>query len=205
MSEQRVLLLGRRGLFAQGVQDILEQEGHMEVLVLRALPVDGLARIASFDPDVVVIADEGMADTALVAHILRVHPNLPVVCVGLEESVVYLYRSEQVAATSASLLDAIRGLPTPASHNELSHSLPTDDLRGDGWALPQINLPLCNQCSDCIELCPSGAMEMGSEGPFIARPADCIYCALCHTICSQGAIIYTREIIPWNGDLNSRV
>jgi ferredoxin len=42
-------------------------------------------------------------------------------------------------------------------------------------------------------------VEMGSEGPFIARPADCTYCALCDAICSQGAITCTYEIV-WEMD-----
>jgi NAD-dependent dihydropyrimidine dehydrogenase PreA subunit len=203
VSEQRVLLLGRRGLFAQGVQEILEREGQMEVLVLHAMPVDTVARIASFSPDVVVIADESATYTALVAHVLRVYPDLPVVRVGLEESVVRVYRSEQVTATSASLLNTIRDLSAqPSNGNHLHFAPRTNGSPMEDWALPEINLLLCNRCGDCIEQCPPGAMEMGSDGPFIAQPADCIYCALCDAVCPQGAIIYTCEIIPWDGDLN---
>jgi formate hydrogenlyase subunit 6/NADH:ubiquinone oxidoreductase subunit I len=40
---------------------------------------------------------------------------------------------------------------------------------------------------------------MGLEGAFIARPADCTYCALCDAICSQGAITCTYEIV-WGMD-----
>jgi len=92
------------------------------VLGPQAMTVDATAHIEAFGPDVVVIADEGAADTALVAHVLRTYPDLPVVCVGLEESVVHVYRSEQVAATSTSLLDAIRGLLAPAPRGESSRS-----------------------------------------------------------------------------------
>jgi len=42
----------------------------------------------------------------------------------------------------------------------------------DDWALPEINLSLCDRCGTCVEQCPTGAVEMGSEGPFIARPAE---------------------------------
>ncbi|MEE8391902.1 MAG: 4Fe-4S binding protein [Anaerolineae bacterium] len=63
------------------------------------------------------------------------------------------------------------------------------------WALPEINLSLCNRCGICVERCPTDAAEMGADGPFIARPSDCTYCALCDTICSQEAITCTFEII----------
>lgn len=63
------------------------------------------------------------------------------------------------------------------------------------WVLPEINLVLCNRCGACVALCPASAVEMGSEGPFIARPADCTYCADCDGICPQGAITCAYEIL----------
>ena len=110
MSQQRVFLLGRPGLFAEGVRDILERQSDMEIFGPYVMTVDAIAPIEAFGPNVVVIADEGAADAALVGDILRTYPDLPVVRVGLEESMVHVYRSERVAATSTSFLDAIRGL-----------------------------------------------------------------------------------------------
>jgi len=118
VSQQRVLLLGHPGLFAQGVQDILEQQDDIEIFARHGMTVDAAAHIETLGPDVVVIANEGATGIALVAHILRTHPDLPVVHVGLEESVVHVYRSERVAATSASLLEAIRGLLARASYDK---------------------------------------------------------------------------------------
>ena len=63
------------------------------------------------------------------------------------------------------------------------------------WALPEINLLLCNQCGDCVEQCPTYKAEMGPGGPFIARPADCTHCALC----PQGAITCAYEIV-WGAE-----
>ncbi|MGD1995741.1 MAG: 4Fe-4S binding protein [Anaerolineae bacterium] len=63
------------------------------------------------------------------------------------------------------------------------------------WVLPEINLLLCNQCGTCIERCPAGALEMEPEGPFIARPFDCSYCALCDAVCPREAITCTYEIV----------
>ena len=65
----------------------------------------------------------------------------------------------------------------------------------NGWALPEINLELCNRCGVCVEYCPTEAVEMGPAGPTVVRPADCTYCALCDAICPQGAITCAYEII----------
>ncbi|MCP4539507.1 MAG: 4Fe-4S ferredoxin [Chloroflexi bacterium] len=65
----------------------------------------------------------------------------------------------------------------------------------ENLALPEVNYLLCNQCGICVEKCPTYAAEMGTQGPIIARPADCTYCALCDTICPLGAITCTFEIV----------
>lgn len=63
------------------------------------------------------------------------------------------------------------------------------------WALPEIDLELCDRCGSCVSGCPTGAVEMGAQGPEIVRPADCTYCALCDTLCPQGAIACFFEIV----------
>jgi formate hydrogenlyase subunit 6/NADH:ubiquinone oxidoreductase subunit I len=65
----------------------------------------------------------------------------------------------------------------------------------EDWVLPEINQTLCNRCGTCVERCPTGAVDMGSEGPFIACIGDCTYCAICDAICPQGAITCTFEIV----------
>jgi ferredoxin len=63
------------------------------------------------------------------------------------------------------------------------------------WALPSINLDACQKCGTCVEKCPTMAVEMGLDGPSIARPQDCTYCADCEAICPQGAITCPFEIV----------
>jgi ferredoxin len=63
------------------------------------------------------------------------------------------------------------------------------------WALPDIDLAKCDLCGICVERCSTGAAEMGARGPYIARPADCTFCAHCETICPQGAIACRFEIV----------
>lgn len=41
----------------------------------------------------------------------------------------------------------------------------------DDWALPEIDLERCDRCGRCVELGPTGAMEMGPDGVF-HRPAE---------------------------------
>jgi ferredoxin len=63
------------------------------------------------------------------------------------------------------------------------------------WALPEINLLLCDMCGACVESCPAGAVSMGPRGPVIERPLDCTFCADCEAICPQGAITCSFEIV----------
>jgi ferredoxin len=70
----------------------------------------------------------------------------------------------------------------------------------EDWIVPEINYALCDQCGVCIAYCPTGAAEMGAEGPVIARPVDCTYCARCDAVCPRGAITCAYEIV-W-GEIN---
>jgi formate hydrogenlyase subunit 6/NADH:ubiquinone oxidoreductase subunit I len=63
------------------------------------------------------------------------------------------------------------------------------------WALPQINLELCNHCGTCVEQCPGHAVEMSAEGPLFVQPFNCTYCALCEDVCPRGAISCTYAIV----------
>ena len=65
----------------------------------------------------------------------------------------------------------------------------------DEWAVPEINLLLCDRCGACVEQCPTGAVDMGTEGPFVARADDCTYCAQCEAVCPAGAITCAFEIM----------
>ena len=69
----------------------------------------------------------------------------------------------------------------------------------EDWALPQINLRLCKRCGTCVEACPAGAVEMGADGPWIARPEACTYCAACESLCPQHAVGCAYEIV-WGTD-----
>lgn len=115
MRRQRVLLLGRAGLLAQGVGDLLSRQEDIEVLSASA-PIEGTSEsIVAFGPDVVVVAEDGPANSTLTADALRAFSDLPIVRIDLNEKRVRVYTSQQVAATSADLLGALRGLVGRAS------------------------------------------------------------------------------------------
>jgi MinD superfamily P-loop ATPase len=59
------------------------------------------------------------------------------------------------------------------------------------WALPEIDLNFCDRCGECV----ANSVEMGPQGPFFVRAGDCTYCAVCETICPQGAITCLYEIV----------
>jgi len=63
------------------------------------------------------------------------------------------------------------------------------------WALPIINLNKCDRCGRCVSECPTGAVEMGADGPVIVRPGDCDYCSECEVLCPQEAIQCPYEIV----------
>ncbi|MGB9722794.1 MAG: ATP-binding protein [Chloroflexia bacterium] len=61
--------------------------------------------------------------------------------------------------------------------------------------LPIILEERCTGCGDCVEACPTGALELRGRRAVLARPEDCRYCADCETICPQGAIALPFEIV----------
>ena len=64
------------------------------------------------------------------------------------------------------------------------------------WALPTIDMALCNGCGICVTQCPTHAVELAEQRPAIVRPEDCAYCGLCEEICPEGAIALAYEIVP---------
>jgi len=61
--------------------------------------------------------------------------------------------------------------------------------------LPMILEERCTGCGDCVEVCPTGALELADGRAVLARPEDCAYCADCETLCPEGAIVLPFEIV----------
>ena len=63
-----------------------------------------------------------------------------------------------------------------------------------------INETLCKGCGYCIKYCPKAILVMGSERnkkgyffPHLTDAEKCIACAMCATICPEGAIELTEK------------
>ena len=46
----------------------------------------------------------------------------------------------------------------------------------------------CNSCGDCLEVCPSDAIEYNTDGKAVIDQSKCTSCGDCIKICPQGAI-----------------
>ncbi len=63
------------------------------------------------------------------------------------------------------------------------------------WVVPTIDRERCDGCGMCVETCPTGAVELGAEGPVIVRPEDCTYCTDCEAVCPRDAIRCPYEVV----------
>ena len=64
---------------------------------------------------------------------------------------------------------------------------------------------LCKSCGYCIKFCPKNVLAMGAERnkrgffyPVMSDESSCISCAICATVCPEGAI----ELPPKGDDDN---
>ncbi len=62
-------------------------------------------------------------------------------------------------------------------------------------AIPEIALEKCTGCGDCVEKCPTKAVELVRDKVIMVRPEDCNYCTDCEAFCPSGAIKCPFEII----------
>ena len=60
---------------------------------------------------------------------------------------------------------------------------------------PIINPDRCNGCGECVDVCPSAALELISRVALLTGPGRCVYCADCEEHCPQGAISLSYEIV----------
>lgn len=63
------------------------------------------------------------------------------------------------------------------------------------WVVPEIDLDKCNGCGDCMEYCPSNAVDIIGNKAAVVRPDNCGFCTECETICPVKAIHCRFEIV----------
>ena len=50
-------------------------------------------------------------------------------------------------------------------------------------------LSFCDQCGDCIAICPAGALYRSKAGTVMVRKQDCVACYMCVGFCRTRAMI----------------
>ena len=66
-----------------------------------------------------------------------------------------------------------------------------------------INSNICESCGDCLNTCPSGAIDTNDKGEYVINPTLCTCCGTCTDVCPVDAIV---EIEAFNtvGDFNTQ-
>jgi NAD-dependent dihydropyrimidine dehydrogenase PreA subunit len=54
--------------------------------------------------------------------------------------------------------------------------------------MPKIDEEKCDQCAECLDICPTDVFEPDGEVMHVANPADCIGCESCIAVCAGEAI-----------------
>ena len=62
-------------------------------------------------------------------------------------------------------------------------------------AIPEIDPEKCIGWGDCVDECPTGAVEMVEGKAAAVSPEQCIYCTTCESVCLYQAIRCPFEII----------
>lgn len=60
--------------------------------------------------------------------------------------------------------------------------------------LPQIKFfENCNNCGECINVCPRRVLIMGDRQPKVVKLHDCTFCRLCEEVCELKAVVVEQE------------
>jgi NAD-dependent dihydropyrimidine dehydrogenase PreA subunit len=54
--------------------------------------------------------------------------------------------------------------------------------------MPMIDQNRCTGCRECVQVCPTGALEQRWGKAALVFPEQCTYCTACEDICPVGAI-----------------
>ena len=68
-----------------------------------------------------------------------------------------------------------------------------------------INSNICESCGDCLNICPSGAIDTNDKGEYVINPTLCTCCGTCTDVCLVNAIVEIEafEAFKTVGDFNT--
>lgn len=114
MEKRRVLLLRSQHLLGESLERILDGLEDVQVVGVRPLDMSAATPLPENPPDLLLIADEepsGELVTTLTVRYLEAFPNLPIVRVKLDRSILQLYTSQTLPARVTDLVEIIRHIP----------------------------------------------------------------------------------------------
>ncbi len=112
MKKRQVLLIQMQSLLGEGLERIFQQLEDVDLVSLPCADPQTIDEcVKHTHPDIVLVADEKDSDrgTRLILGMLKQYDDIPIVWVSLESNVLRVYTSHSLTASSAELIQAIRG------------------------------------------------------------------------------------------------
>jgi len=54
--------------------------------------------------------------------------------------------------------------------------------------VPKINEEKCQQCGECVDICPADVLAVEDKVTKVAKPDECLGCESCVSVCPEEAI-----------------
>jgi len=59
----------------------------------------------------------------------------------------------------------------------------------------RVEIITCNQCGECINICPVGAIYRAKSGAVLVKKSECVGCYACVGFCPRGAMFWHEEMV----------
>lgn len=122
-------------------------------------------------------------------RVLFYHPDLCVACRTCEETCSDTFFREVTAEKSRIRIhDEGDGLPAASFCNQCGECIdvcPTRALSRNRRGVVRLNRELCVQCLACVGFCPTQVMFWHADEPL---PFKCLSCGMCAEECPEGAL-----------------